>query len=245
MLLNNKPLLSIIGTFLMLTGIPIQATNINLSGRSEADMKRDLTSKPAEIIHFAGVKEGDKVLDLLGGGGYYSEILSRVVGNKGQVVLQIPKAYLPYVDKELEQRLAYNRLPNVKKLLSEAPELNLGTNQFDSIFLVMGYHDMFFEDKGWDFGEKMVMPQVIKSLKSGGKLIIIDHAAQKDHGITDTKTLHRIEKSFVESSLEKQGFNLIKESTILKNTTDDHSLIVFDPKVKSKTDRFVLLFQKQ
>ena len=57
---------------LLIAASPLMAMDVDLSGRSAEDTKRDSTSKPAQIINFVGVKSGDKVLDLLGGGGYYT-----------------------------------------------------------------------------------------------------------------------------------------------------------------------------
>jgi len=223
---------------------PVLAGSLDLSGRSEADLKQDEGRKPAEIIHFAGVKKGDKVLDLLAGGGYYSEILSRVVGDKGEVTLQIPKAYLKYAEKSLKERLANDRLKNVTYLLSESDDLKLAKQKYDSAFLVLGFHDMFFKEEGWNFTAEQVMPQLLNSLKAGGKLLVIDHAASKSSGTRDVKTLHRIDSDFVKVDLEKRGFKLIKTSTLLENSSDDHSKLVFVPELRRKTDRFVMLFEK-
>ncbi len=66
---------------------PLFAGTVDLSERTDADLKQDATRKPAQVIDFVGVKKGDKVLDLLAGGGYYSELLSRAVGDKGEVTL--------------------------------------------------------------------------------------------------------------------------------------------------------------
>ncbi|KGJ94962.1 class I SAM-dependent methyltransferase [Colwellia psychrerythraea] len=223
---------------------PLLAGTLDLSGRSDKDIEQDLTRKPVQIIDFVGVKKGDKVLDLLAGGGYYSELLSRVVGDKGAVTLQIPKAYLKYAEKALDVRLANDRLKNVTYLLSEADNLKLSENTYDSAFLVLGFHDMFFQDKGWDFTADEVMPQVLKSLKKGGKLLVIDHDAAENSGIRDVKTLHRIDSAFVKADLEKRGFKFIKTSKLLENDNDDHSKLVFVPELRRKTDRFVMLFEK-
>ncbi|PKI14355.1 hypothetical protein CXF71_15030 [Colwellia sp. 12G3] len=223
---------------------PLLAASLDLSGRSDDDSQQDSTRKPAQVIDFVGVKKGDKVLDLLAGGGYYSELLSRAVGDKGAVTLQIPKAYLKYAEKSLEVRLANDRLKNVTYLLSEAENLKLSENTYDSAFLVLGFHDMFFKEEGWDFTADEVMPQVFKSLKSGGKLLVIDHDAADNSGIRDVKSLHRIDSAFVKADLEKRGFKLIKTSKLLENHNDDHSKIVFIPELRRKTDRFVMLFEK-
>ena len=223
---------------------PLLASSLDLSGRSDGDTQQDSGRKPAQVIDFVGVKKGDKVLDLLAGGGYYSELLSQVVGKEGEVTLQIPKAYLKYAEKSIKVRLANDRLKNVTYLLSEAGDLKLSENTYDSAFLVLGFHDMFFQEDDWNFTADEVMPQVFDSLKSGGKLLVIDHEATEDSGIRDVKSLHRIDSAFVKADLEKRGFKLIKTSKILENNTDDHSKLVFVPELRRKTDRFVMLFEK-
>ena len=229
---------------LLAFSVPLLAGSLDLSGRSDDDIQQDSGRKPAQVIDFVGVKKGDKVLDLLAGGGYYSELLSRVVGNKGEVTLQIPKAYLKYAEKSLKVRLANDRLKNVTYLLSEADNLKLSENTYDSAFLVLGFHDMFFKEDSWNFTADEVMPQVVKSLKKGGKLLVIDHDAADNSGIRDVKTLHRIDSEFVKADIEKRGFKLVKTSKILENNADDHSKVVFVPELRRKTDRFVMLFEK-
>jgi predicted methyltransferase len=234
--------LSAISVFAFST--PLLAGSVDLSGRSDDDTQQDSGRKPAQVIDFVGVKKGEKVLDLLAGGGYYSELLSRVVGEKGEVTLQIPKAYLKYAEKSIKVRLANDRLKNVTYLLSEADDLKLSENSYDSAFLVLGFHDMFFQENSWNFTADEVMPQVLNALKSGGKLLVIDHEAADNAGIRDVKSLHRIDSAFVKADLEKRGFKLIKTSKILENNTDDHSKLVFVPELRRKTDRFVMLFEK-
>lgn len=213
--------------------------------RSESDIARDKTSKPHEIMAFLGVKKGDHVLDFLGGGGYYSQLLASKVGPTGKVVLHTNQAYMKYVGKELEQRTASGALNHVTRLLSEAENLKFGESQFDSAILVLGYHDFFFLDEGWNFPSNKVIPQVLKALKPGGKLLIIDHSAAEGAGISLAKSLHRIEGDFVKKDMVNRGFSFVKESKILRNEQDPLDIIVFDPKIRRHSDRFVYLFAKK
>lgn len=64
---------------------PAVAAAVADIGRPEADRARDANRKPAEVVAFAGVKPGDKVADLLPGGGYYTRIFAKTVGEKGKV----------------------------------------------------------------------------------------------------------------------------------------------------------------
>ena len=58
--------------------------------RPQADRDRDADRKPAECIAFAGLKPGQRIADLLPGGGYFTRIFSGVVGPKGQVFAVAP-----------------------------------------------------------------------------------------------------------------------------------------------------------
>jgi predicted methyltransferase len=63
------------------------------SQRPAADTARDVHRKPAEIVAFAGVKPGDKVAELMPGGGYYTRILARTVGSKGHIYALVPTGF--------------------------------------------------------------------------------------------------------------------------------------------------------
>jgi predicted methyltransferase len=54
--------------------------------RPQGDRDRDADRKPAESIAFAGLKPGQRIAELIPGGGYFTRIFSAVVGEKGQVI---------------------------------------------------------------------------------------------------------------------------------------------------------------
>ena len=55
---------------------------------------------------------------------------------------------------------------------------------------------------------------------------------------------HRIDRAIVVSMAQDVGLRLVDESDLLANPEDDHTLNVFDPAVRRKTDRFLLKFVK-
>ena len=55
---------------------------------------------------------------------------------------------------------------------------------------------------------------------------------------------HRIDKAIILDMAGKAGLTLVAESDLLANPDDDHSLNVFDPAIRRKTDRFLLKFTK-
>ena len=78
----------------------------------------------------------------------------------------------------------------------------------------------------------------------GGILGVVDHYAAAGSARETGNTLHRIDPEIVIAEIEAAGFVLEESSDILRNMNDDHSLNMADPKVRGKTDRFVLRFRK-
>jgi len=215
--------------------------------RRAADQDRDAGRKPAEVLEFLGIEPGMTVLDMFSGGGYYSELLSYVVGAEGRVVSHSNTAYLGFVGDEFDDRHADNRLPNVEVLMAENNELDLSAESFDAVLLILSYHDIFYADPDNDWpkidGPKF-LAEIRKSLKPGGILGVVDHYAEAGSPRETGNSLHRIDPGIVISEVEIAGFALDGKSSVLRNMDDDYSKIVFDPELRGKTDRFVLRFRK-
>lgn len=223
-----------------------QAGDINLNNgkRFQSDLKRDPTSKPVEVIRFSGISEGMVVADIFGGGGYYSELLSQVVGDKGKVYLHNNNAYLKFIGPELKSRVANNRLPNVVNLQREAEDLDFKANSLDAVFFVLGYHDLYHKSQSWDVDKEKFLAQLSKALKKGGLLLVVDHAAPEGSGTKYSQKIHRIEEAYVKQELESKGFKFIKDAQMLRNSKDSRVISPFRPEIRRKTDRFVMLFRK-
>lgn len=215
--------------------------------RSAADRERDARDKPAQVLALAKFKRGDTVADLLAGGGYYSEILSGIVGPNGKVLLVNNTGYEAFGKKGLAERLADNRLPNVVRLVGPSDALGMGENVLDGAVIVMSYHDLYWVDEkeGWpkvDAGQ--FLDQVVRALKPGGVLLVVDHSAKAGTGSADAQTLHRIDEQFAIADFRKHGLQWEAAIPVLRNPDDDRSKNVFDPAIRGKTDRFVHLYRK-
>ena len=60
------------------------AAALNDSARPADEKALDAERKPEEMIKFAGIKPGSRVMDLVPGGGYFTHIFAKVVGDKGR-----------------------------------------------------------------------------------------------------------------------------------------------------------------
>lgn len=213
--------------------------------RSAADLKRDASSKPLETLALMSLQEGMTVLDLLGGSGYFSELLAQQLGPKGKVLLHNNQAYMPYVGKELAARLADGSLSNVVRYDKEVEQLDLAENSLDAVFFVMGYHDMYHVSAGWKINDQDLLKQIKKALKPNGLMLVIDHAAPAGSQLKYAQEQHRIDENFVIASLKALGFELQKQSDILRNPQDTRTNSVFDPSIRGNTDRFVLVVKNR
>src|SRR4051812_32791602 len=64
---------------------PIYAAAVASAARPADDKARDADRLPAQMLAFAGVRPGWKVVELSPGGGYFTRLLSVVVGERGYV----------------------------------------------------------------------------------------------------------------------------------------------------------------
>lgn len=215
--------------------------------RSERDRTRDENRRPAAVLEFFGIEPGMTVLDMFSGGGYYTELLSRVVGEDGRVVAHTNAAYAQFVGDEATERYADNRLPNVDILMAENNELSLPAAEFDAVLLILSYHDVFYVDpnNGWPKidGPKM-LGELFQSMKPGAVIGVVDHYAEAGSPRESGGSLHRIDPEIVLVDFANAGFEFDGKSEVLRNMEDDYGKNMADPSVRGKTDRFVFRFRK-
>jgi len=228
-----------------LENMSIQDQSIHQPNRFSNDESNDKTRKPVAILELSGIKPGMKVIDLLGGGGYYTELFSYIVGSEGHVYIQNNSLFLRFSKKELDKRLKGSRLKNVTRIDSEFANMKLPQNT-DLMFIGLSYHDIYVkrDDPVIMTSREEFFPQIFSAIKPGGYLLIIDHAAAEGTGNSVAKKLHRIDEKWAIKDIESAGFKLVKTSEVLRNPDDDHTLDIWQKKFYHRTDRFVHLYMK-
>lgn len=215
--------------------------------RLEGDAEIDARRKPAEVLAFFGIEPGMTVLEMFAGGGYYSEILSYIVGDDGAVHAHNNMPYIAYSQETLDRRFTPGRLGNVKRFEAENNELELTPDQFDAALMILAYHDVYYEDEknGWFRidGPKM-LAEIHSSMKPGAVLGVVDHVAEAGSPSETGNTLHRIDPQLMKKEFEAAGFVYDGEIDVLRNSDDDLIKPMFDPEIKGKTDRVVYRFHK-
>jgi predicted methyltransferase len=206
--------------------------------RPAGDEKYDTLRKPSDVVAFSGVKAGDTIAEYLPGGGYYTRILSDVVGPSGKIyALETSTWGKENIDNT---KKAVAGLKNVTLDVSPLGQFNLPA-KVDVFWTTDNYHDLHVP-KYADVDMAAFNKHVFDSLKPGGLYIIVDHAAAAGTGAKDSPTLHRIEKKTVIEEVTAVGFKLAGESDALHRTSDDHTKKIFD--LHYNTDQFILKFKK-
>ncbi len=224
----------------------VKASVAAQSARSEANVKLDPMRKPAELLGWLGLQKGSRVADMFGGNLYWAEIFGPAIGPKGRVTIWQPQQF--YNQKTYDRLTAFAaKQPNVFMRVSPFEAPNLPANTYDFMLINLDYHDVY-----WESADRKIprmdpdawLKTIYASLKPGATLGVVDHIADPGDTRATVEKLHRIDPAVVKADFKRAGFVLVGESKMLRNPADDHSLNVFDEKIRGKTDRFVFKFRK-
>lgn len=217
------------------------------SGRSANDIKRDPVDKPAEMLRLAGIKPGMQVADLLAASGYYSELLSYIVGPQGHVLLLNNDAYDKFANNSWKDRIEKHHLTNVEHRTIDMANMGLGKGSLDAVIMMKVYHDLYWvsPEDGWPkIDVNSVLDQVVAALKPGGVVLVVDHSAKPDTGSSAAQELHRIDEAYARKDFEAHGLEFVTQSDTLRHPEDKRNEITYKGPKVGKTDRFVYVFRK-
>ncbi len=209
--------------------------------RPEDERDEDSDRRPLDVYEFFGVLPGQTVADVYNSDGYNTHLLSRLVGDSGQV----HSVFEFYSDKEIFEGVLYKvdavtqrvddaGLDNVELALrlSDVP-----SDSVDVAIAIRNYHDI-----EWVVPDLKRVDQVAefyRIVKPGGIVGIVDVATDAE-GWDDAA--HRLNKQVVIDDFTAGGFDLVGESDVLANPADDHVQDGFPD--RHKTDRYTLKFRK-
>jgi predicted methyltransferase len=201
----------------------------------------DPLRKPAETLEFSGVRPGMTIGEFYPAGGYFTRMLSDVVGPSGHIYA-IENAGWNDSVKDDRAKLAEGKWKNVS--LDVQP---FGTVKFpkplDLAWVSQNYHDL----KIARYGKVDTLAfdrKVYAALKPGGIFFILDHQGPAGLTAAQIEKMHRINRDVVVREVTSAGFKLAAEGRFLRRSSDDHSKSIFDPSIRGHTDQYALKFVK-
>lgn len=203
---------------------------------------RDQARKPAEILIFSGITEGDKIVEITPGGGYYTALLSRVVGDQGHVYAVDPERLFEFFPQGRDMFSDYiesDPRKNVSFSSQFLDDIKI-PGEVDQIWMVLYYHDTI-----WTGEDRVAMNRAFYDmLKPGGVYFVVDHHGLPGAGDGITRELHRMDAATAKVEIEDAGFTLDAISDVLSNPSDPRDDSVFGEERRGKTDRFVWRYVK-
>ncbi|XOV84433.1 MAG: class I SAM-dependent methyltransferase [bacterium] len=203
---------------------------------------RDVDRKPLEVLQLAGVAPGDRVLEIAPGAGYYTAILSRVLGNGGELIAVDPERLFKVFEQGRKGFPAYaltDPRQNVRYSTEHLDELELDSG-LDQVWMILYYHDTL-----WTGENRAEMnARFFAALKPGGRYVVVDHHALPGAPASAGRELHRMDKSLAIREIQAAGFRLKHDSNALRFPDDPRDDSVFNEDRRGRTDRFALLFEK-
>ena len=209
--------------------------------RPADERKGDALRKPAETLAFSGVRPGMIVGEFYPGGGYFTRLLSAVVGPSGHVY-------------GLENSGWKSSAEADRKLAASAPLRNVsidvqsfGTVAFprplDLAWITQNYHDLKIAEYG-KIDTIAFDRAVYAALKPGGTYFILDHQGLPGMSEADIARTHRIDRAVVIREVTSVGFKLVQQGEFLHRPADDHKKPIFDESIRGHTDQYALKFVK-
>lgn len=217
--------------------------------RSGEHRGQDANRNPAAILAFAGFTPGSTIADVMGGSGYFSELIADIVGPSGSVIVTNPPGFHE-AEKWVPVQAAH---PNISLLVTDPRNFQFAPNSLDGMFFHMTYHDFYWQSERFSFPRMEPADMLrgwFRSVKPGGVVVVVDHVGPTGVGPDGdprdvVERLHRINPAIVRRDFEAAGFVFDGSSDALANPADDHSLLVFNPAIRGHTDRFMMKFRKR
>ena len=214
--------------------------------RFAGDSEQDAWRHPADVLKFMELRPGQHALDYFAAAGYYTELMSRVVGADGKVIAYNNVEYRKFAEDAPDKRYANNRLANVVELTTPVEAMPLDPASLDAVLFMQSYHDLYWRPKkGWPATDpSKALAQLAPALKPGAVVVVVDHVANAGDPTQTVNAMHRIDPAVVKRDFAAAGLTFDSESPLFANPADDHTKEVFDKSIRHKTDQMMYKFRK-
>lgn len=218
-----------------------QALQAEIDGpqRTPAYRLRDTYRHPLQTLDFFGIRPDMTVIEVLPGGGWYTEILAPFLRDHGSLVEATPavSSANPFLRKGAEayaKKLAAS--PDIYGKVTttpfEPPEyMPLGApGSAGMVVTFLNLHDFVYFNVHNTVSNAVIdrfFQSAIQVLKPGGLLGVVAHRARAGDRIANSIVLGRVPQDYAIREARKAGFTLAASSEINANPRDDHSFPVW------------------
>ena len=195
---------------------------INNKYRDDKNITRDVYRNPYETLNFFGLEKNMKVLEIVPGRGWYTEILSTYMKKTNNfyvatyrepqyaidIITKIQNEFYEYFDKN-QEKFGEIKIVSIDKNL----KLESDIEYFDLVLTFRNTHNFLDQKKS-----ENILKSIYSSLKKGGVLGVVQHRANESAKKDFDKGY--VKEEFLIKHIEKFGFQLVDKSEINANPKD-------------------------
>jgi predicted methyltransferase len=192
--------------------------------RTPANVTRDAARHPYETLTFFGIKPTMTVVELVPGGGWYTEILAPYLRDKGTLIAAAespssPDAGARRSAENLGKKLAANPalFGKVQRGVFEPPRA-YDIAKPNSVDMVLTFRNLHNWMEDGDAGLKQTLAEIYKVVKPGGVLGIEDHRLPASRKAGSTGGY--VHQDYVIKMAESVGFKFVAASEVNANPKD-------------------------
>ncbi len=193
-------------------------TAIAAKSRTPDNVSRDKYRHPAQTLGFFGVKPTDTVVELIPGGGWYTEILAPYVAQHGQYWAAggWDKGLNGVKALEAKNKAAYGKI-KLAAFPAAAGQPSVPDGSADVVLTFRNIHNMRFagaDKTAANFAD------MYRMLKPGGTLGIVEHRLPEGRDAASEVKSGYMKTSSVIGFAENAGFKLAGKSNVNANPKD-------------------------
>ncbi len=163
------------------------------------ESERDQWQRPLDVLRALELREGNTVVDLGSGAGYFALKLSPAVGKQGKVLaVDLRKLSLFF----LWTRALLRGQRNMHVVVGEEDDPRLPTGTVDAVLICNTYHEFS--------NPKLMLNHAFRSLRPGGHIVVVDRSPRS----TEAEHTHEVPLTVVEGELRRSEFEIVSH--------DDH-----------------------
>jgi len=175
---------------------------------------REVFAKRKEILEAIKLKPTDVVADIGAGTGLFTRLFASNLGPKGRVIaVDIAQKFLDHIEVTCREQ----NLRNVETLLCKDDSTELPPDSVDVAFICDTYHHFEFPQK--------TMTSLLKALKPGGRVIVIDFKRIEGESSDWTMDHVRAGQEVFEAEILQAGF---RKAVEVKDLLKENYMVVFE-----------------
>jgi predicted methyltransferase len=205
-------LLFLLSAIVILGGIYILDSTLNtLRTLHAVEAERDGWQRPGDILRALDLKDGNTVVDLGSGAGYFTLKISPAIGSRGRVLsVDIRKLSLTF----LWLRSIARTPRNIHVILADEDDPHLPAASADALLIANTYHELH--------NPRLMIGYVFRSLRAGGRLVIVDRGPADTPPSSNIAPGHEVPMEAAEQELRHAGFEILQqEKPFIDRSGDD------------------------